>query len=54
MTRHGEEVAVIISAKTYRHLVSGGQDFKQFLLSAPDLSSLEISRSDDAAPRVEG
>ena len=54
VTRHGEEVAVLVSAKTYRHLVSGGQDFKQFLLSAPDLASLEITRSDDAAPRVEG
>ena len=53
VTRHGEEVVVMVSAKTYRELRSGGQDFKQFLLAAPDLSLLEIERSDEPAPMVE-
>ena len=43
VTRHGEEVAVVISIAEYRHLRHGGEDFKAFLQSAPDLD-LEISR----------
>ena len=44
VTRHGEEVAVVVSIAEYRHLRNEGKDFKAFLQSAPDLD-LEISRS---------
>lgn len=44
VTRHGEEVAVIVSIAEYRHLRNAGKDFKAFLQSAPDVD-LEISRS---------
>jgi prevent-host-death family protein len=44
VTRHGEEVAVVVSIAEYRHLRNEGKDFKEFLQSAPDLD-LEISRS---------
>jgi len=47
VTRHGEEVAVIIDIAEYRRLRGGGQDFKTFLQSAPDIE-LDIDRS--AAP----
>ena len=45
VTRHGEEVAVVIDIVEYRRLRGGGPDFKQFLRSAPDFDSLEIDRS---------
>ncbi len=51
VTRHGQEVAVIVSIADYRHLRSAGQDFKEFLRSAP--GDLEISRSARPARRVE-
>ena len=52
VTRHGEEVAVVISIADYRHLRNAGEDFKTFLRSAPEVD-LEISRSVSPAPRVE-
>jgi prevent-host-death family protein len=42
VTRHGEEVAVVIDIAEYRRL-RGGEDFKTFLQSAPDVD-LEIDR----------
>jgi prevent-host-death family protein len=45
VTRHGEEVAVVIDIAEYRRLRGGGPDFKQFLRSAPDLDALMIDRS---------
>ncbi|PSL56382.1 prevent-host-death family protein [Saccharothrix carnea] len=44
VTRHGEEVAVVIDIAEYRRLRGGGEDFKAFLRSASDVD-LEISRS---------
>ena len=52
VTRHGEEVAVVVSIAEYRHLRNAGQDFKAFLQSAPDVD-LEISRSAWPARRVD-
>jgi hypothetical protein len=51
VTKHGQEVAVIVSIAEYRHLRNEGEDFKAFLASAPDVE-LEISRPDSPAPRV--
>jgi prevent-host-death family protein len=51
VTRHGEEVAVVISMAEYRHLRHEGEDFKAFLRSAPDLD-LEIDRPVLPARRV--
>ena len=44
VTRHGEEVVVVVSAQEYRRLTDTGPDFKEFLLSAPDLSQLDLER----------
>ena len=52
VTRHGEEVAVLISAEAYRKL-SGVPDFKEFLLSGPDLSKLDLERSKEPTRVVE-
>jgi prevent-host-death family protein len=43
ITRHGEEVAVVVGIGEYRRLRGGAADFKAFLRSAPDVD-LEISR----------
>ena len=48
VTRHGQEVVVVIPAEEYR-LISerGGEkkiDFQEFLMSAPDLSVLDLKR----------
>ena len=43
VTRHGEEVAVVVGIGEYRRLRGGAEDLKTFLRSAPDLD-LEISR----------
>jgi prevent-host-death family protein len=53
VTRHGEEVAVVIDIAEYRRLRGGGSDFKEFLRSGPDLDGLEISRSTEPAPIVD-
>jgi prevent-host-death family protein len=53
VTRHGEEVAVVVSIEEYRRLVADLPSFKELLLAAPDLEALEISRSRDPARVVE-
>jgi prevent-host-death family protein len=52
VTRHGEEVAVVVSIAEYRQLRGGGRDFKAFLQSAPDVD-LEISRLVLPARRID-
>jgi prevent-host-death family protein len=53
VTRHGEEVAVVVSIEEYRRLSGSKPDFKDFLLSAPDLEALEIHRQSERARTVE-
>jgi prevent-host-death family protein len=52
VTRHGEEVAVVVSIAEYRRLRQGGRDFKDFLQSAPDVD-LEVGRSTVPARRMD-
>ncbi len=49
VTRRGEEVVVVLSAREYRRLTRSVPDFAAFLLAAPDLSQLDLERA--AAPR---
>ncbi len=53
VTRRGEEVVVVISARDYRRLTRTAPDFADFLLAAPDISQLEIERATDPARAVE-
>jgi len=53
ITRHGEEVAVLLAAADYRALTDAGEDFKAFLRSAPDLGALVLDRSPEPAPVIE-
>jgi prevent-host-death family protein len=58
VTRHGEEVVVVVPAEEYRRMAGredGGKkmDFKEFLMSAPDLSVLDLERPREMPRDVE-
>ena len=53
VTKHGDEVAVVLDIREYRRLKGGAQDFKAFLRSAPDFDELELGRSREPARAVE-
>lgn len=53
VTRRGQEVVVVVSAREYRRLMRPAPDFAEFLLAAPDLSQLAIRRAGDLARSVE-
>jgi prevent-host-death family protein len=53
VTKHGQEVAVVVSIEEYRRLAEQPPSFKEFLLAAPDLDALEIDRSRARARVVE-
>ncbi|MER6949927.1 type II toxin-antitoxin system Phd/YefM family antitoxin [Nonomuraea sp. NPDC005983] len=53
VTRHGEDVAVVLDMAEYRHLKGEEPDFKEFLLSGPDLSELDLTRSKDLPREVD-
>ena len=53
VTRHGEEVAVVVSIEEYRRLTDELPSFKDFLLAAPDLEALDIDRPRERARVVE-
>lgn len=50
ITRHGEEVVVMVPAREYQRLAGGKPDFKEFLMNAPALDELDIRR-DRSLPR---
>ena len=45
VTRHGEEIAVVIGIAEYRRLKGESTEFKDYLRSGPALDDLDISRS---------
>jgi prevent-host-death family protein len=53
VTKHGEEVAVVVSIEEYRRLTGELPSFKEFLLAAPDLEALEIDRPRERVRVVE-
>lgn len=55
VTRHGEEVVVVLSVDAYHKLrgEAAQEDFKTFLLSAPGLEGLELERDSRPAPAIE-
>ena len=53
VSRHGEEVVVLLSIDTYRRLIQDTPDFKSYLTSAPDLELLELERDETPARVVE-
>lgn len=53
VTRHGEDVVVVVSAAEFQRLAGGRPDFKEYLLSGPDLSALDLERPADLPRDVE-
>ncbi|MBF8185158.1 type II toxin-antitoxin system Phd/YefM family antitoxin [Nonomuraea sp. K274] len=51
VTRHGHDVAVILDMEEYRQLKGRQPDFKEFLLSGPDLSELDLTRDKSTETR---
>jgi prevent-host-death family protein len=45
VTRHGEEIAVVIDIADYRHLRGAGTDFKDYLRSGLPFEDLDLTRS---------
>jgi prevent-host-death family protein len=44
VTKHGQEVAVVVSIEDYRRLTEELPSFKEFLLAAPDLDGRDHPR----------
>lgn len=42
VTRHGEEVVVVIPAQDYRRAQHEAPDFAEFILAGPDFDTLEL------------
>jgi prevent-host-death family protein len=53
VTRHGEEVVVVVAKEEYDKLKGRKRDFKEFLLNGPDLSLLDLERQKDLPREVE-
>jgi prevent-host-death family protein len=53
VTRRGEEVVVVVAAEEFRRLSGNKPDFKEFLLSGPDFSVLDLERAKDLPRDVE-
>ena len=47
VTKHGDEVAVVLDIREYRRLRGGTRDFKEFLRSDPSDDALDLRRSGD-------
>ncbi|HEV7653664.1 MAG TPA: type II toxin-antitoxin system Phd/YefM family antitoxin [Mycobacteriales bacterium] len=52
VTRHGDEVAVVLDIREYRRLKAGAPDLKAFLRSEPLVDPPDIDRSQDLARPV--
>lgn len=52
VTRHGEEVAVVVSSEEFRRSSHATTAFKDFLRGAPDWEALGIQRERDAARTI--
>ena len=55
VTKHGEEVVVVVPVEEFRRMSKDGEkmDFKEFLMSAPDLSVLDLERPKEFPRDVE-
>ena len=53
VTRRGEEVVVIVGAQEFDRLSRAEEDFKDFLLYAPDFEALEIRHDSSTSREVE-
>jgi prevent-host-death family protein len=47
VTRHGQEIAVVIDIADYRRLKGETVEFKDYLRAGPDFDEIEMGRSAD-------
>lgn len=47
VTRHGQEIAVVIDIADYRRLKGETVEFKDYLRAGPDFDEIEMDRSAD-------
>jgi antitoxin Phd len=47
VTRHGEEIAVVIDIAEYRHLKGETSEFKDYLRAGPAFDDLDLGRPPD-------
>jgi prevent-host-death family protein len=45
VTRHGQEIAVVIDINDYRHLKGETAEFKDYLRSGPGFDGLDLERT---------
>ena len=53
ITRHGEEVAVILDATEFHKLTDEAPDFKEFLRAGPPFDDLDLSRPADRPREID-
>jgi prevent-host-death family protein len=53
VTKHGEEVVVVVPVEEFRRMNGEKQDFKEFLLSGSDLSVLDLESPKEVPRDVE-
>lgn len=53
VTRHGAEVAVLLSSADYKALAHDKPSLLDFLLTGPDISQLDLTRSEDLPREVD-
>jgi prevent-host-death family protein len=53
VTKHGKEVVMVVPAEEFRRIGEKKPDFKEFLLSGPDLSVLDLERPKELPRDIE-
>jgi prevent-host-death family protein len=53
VTRHGQEIAVVIDIVDYRYLKGEIAEFKDYLRSGPDFDDLDLSRTGERPRTIE-
>jgi len=53
VTRHGEEIAVVIDIADYHHMRGGATEFKDYLRSGQAFEDLDLSRSTERPRRID-
>jgi antitoxin Phd len=54
VTRHGEEIAVVIGITDYRRLKGETVEFKDYLRAGPAFDDLDLERSADRPRSIDG
>ena len=53
VTRHGEEIAVVVDIADYRRLKGETTEFKDYLRSGPSFDELDLTRSSEGPPSID-